>query len=156
MNSGRVFSYVTGGWSLVIACIFGLLPIQFVLAEDKNDAGNAKASSIKHPIIVMQQEVIQGRVFLITEEEGEKQVLSHLKIQLYTSDGRKRLHKTATDKDGAFTLPNVEKGDYLLKVGLLVVDLKIENQPEKSEKKSNIPKIITIFIPKELQDLESE
>jgi len=137
----------------ISACILAVVDLSAV-AGDTTETSQGKTVSKRRPIIVMKQEKIQGRAFIISDKEGEKQFIEGLKVQMYTTDGKKMICRTATDKDGSFTLENIRSGLFLLKIGLLVVELKVEDPLDKVSNMTSIPKTIAVFIPKELEDLE--
>ena len=54
----------------------------------------------RRPLVVMKQTQITGKVFFLAEEENQEEAAADLKIEVWTLDGKKRLYKTTTDKEG--------------------------------------------------------
>lgn len=110
------------------------------------------------PIVVMQQSEISGRVFVLQSEQSKEtpkgKTGTDVKIELRTSDQDGVVHRTITDKDGRFVLPNLDVGDYRLRVGRLWVDLRVEAPPApgSTEAAKQVSKTIVLFIPEELVD----
>jgi len=115
-----------------------------VLGEDKGEEGDSRP----RPLVVMKQATIQGRVFFISES-GKGSSAGHLVVRIHTSDGKKSLQETKTDKRGQYTLSFLEVGEYQLTVGRLILRLVVEEGKKGSDERK-LPKVIMVFIPQEL------
>ncbi len=126
-----------------------------VFSADDNQKETPGEKPKKPHLIVMKQMDIRGRVLLLMEQ-GEKSATQNVKVQVYSGDGKKMVFKSKTDKDGGFSLPNLDVGVYKLKIGLLQMDLKVEDPLKQRGKTSHIPKVIVVFLPKEMEDLAAD
>ncbi|MDP6491077.1 MAG: hypothetical protein QGH42_10300 [Kiritimatiellia bacterium] len=61
----------------------------------------------------------------------------------------KLLHETKTDRDGFFSLPVIDNGNYLLVVGDLYLKLTVVS-PTLVKAAQQEPKILLILLPKEV------
>ena len=107
------------------------------------------------PLIVMRQVEIKGKVFFLTEQ-GDRHAVAKTKIQVYSQDGKRLLYKSRTDKEGVFILPNLAVGMYKLKIGLLLMALKVEDPLLVNAEESRIPKSIVVFMPEGMEDIDSD
>ncbi|OGV78183.1 MAG: hypothetical protein A2340_09415 [Lentisphaerae bacterium RIFOXYB12_FULL_60_10] len=101
-------------------------------------------------LVVMKQTEIRGQVFLI--QEGEKKVVSadNVAIEVLHPARQGRILQTHTDTAGHFTLPNLEVGDYLLHVGKLNLELRVEDPQLAQVGVQQVPKSIILFLPESL------
>jgi hypothetical protein len=116
----------------------------------EGEAAGAGATQKKHPLVVLKQTRIDGRVFFLPEEgEGDAEPSAKLDVAVYERDGGKALHKTATSDDGRFSLPNLDVGIYQLRIGGLTLELNVEGKLDAG--KRPIPKTLLIFMPRLLE-----
>lgn len=112
--------------------------------------GARPAKAKRHPLVVLKQSQIRGKVlFLPDAGEGPAVPARQLDVTVTERDGSKVLHKTLTQDDGSFALPDLEVGLFRIKVGRLVLELSVEAQPETSAKP--LPKTLLIYMPRELE-----
>ena len=123
-----------------------LLPALAILCLSEEPA---KDTPGKRPIVVMKQAEIRGRVFFLPEGEEEAEDVRAVgqRVLIRTLDGADVLHKTATDKNGEYSIPNLDTGKYQMVVGRLVLELHVAEPGGKA-----LLKNIVIFIPRMLQE----
>lgn len=108
------------------------------------------AAPKRHPLVVLKQTEINGRVFFLPDEgEGDALAARQLEVTVHDRDGDKLLHKTVTRDDGTFTLPDLEVGIYQIRLGGLVLELNVLARSETIKK--SIPKSLLVFMPRELE-----
>lgn len=108
------------------------------------------AAPKKHPLVVLKQTEIRGRVFFLPEEgEGQAVASRQLQVEVRERGGGKLLHKTTTGDDGTFTLPDLDVGVYEIRIGGLVLELSVQMRSEGDKKP--IPKTLLVFMPRELE-----
>ena len=112
-------------------------------------AGTSQTPS-KPYLVVMKQSEIQGTVRFLADEDNKEAQAAHMRIEVWTADGKKKLASTETDDKGAYRLPSLEVGAYRLTVGLLTLDLKVEDPDKVSPETRQIPKTIMVLIPRSL------
>ena len=139
---------------LAAACLpaFGLLMIACAAAAD--DA--VETAPAKPHLVVMKQAEIQGVVRFLADEDNKEAQASNLKIEVWTPDGQKKLAGTVTDAKGAYKLPSLDVGSYRLVVGLLTLDLKVEDPDKAAPDARKVPKTILVLIPRSLGDRGSD
>lgn len=118
----------------------------------KAQAGDSdeSATTKRHPLVVLKQTRIDGKVFFLPEEgEGETEAARGMPVEIRERDGGKVLHNTATAADGTFSLPNLDVGVYQIRIGGLTLELSVEAKTETSKKV--LPKTLLIFMPRQLE-----
>ncbi|MGD9874957.1 MAG: hypothetical protein AB7T27_11925 [Kiritimatiellia bacterium] len=91
---------------------------------------------------------IEGKVFLLTEEQGEEEIPGgEVDVKIRLRDDREILHHIQTRRDGSYELPKLEPGEYDLLVGEL--RLALEVVPETSER-AGLKKVLIIMIPRDM------
>jgi hypothetical protein len=116
---------------------------------DAAGANPAKPGQKKLPMVVMKQDRIDGRVFLLAEGKKEEPTVANLKVELRSADGSKLIHETKTGAKGEFALPNIAVAPYALIVGRLHLELQVQEAAVANGSRA-IPKQIMIFLPHEL------
>jgi len=108
----------------------------------------------RRPLVVLKQTTIKGRVFLLTEKDGEAKetAAAKLPIEVCLSGETEPICRTQTEKDGVFSLPNLGVGKYMLKVGRLKLELLVQEPLEGPTYARRIPKTILIFLPEALKE----
>ena len=108
----------------------------------------------RRPLVVLKQTTIKGRVFLLTEKDGEAEetAAANLPIEVCLPGEDEPIYKVQTDNKGFFSLPNLDMGKYELKVGRLILELRVEEPQEGPTYARRIPKTILVFMPAGLRD----
>jgi hypothetical protein len=113
---------------------------------DQNIRKNQKPQ--RKPLVVMKQADILGKVFIIDDEKDtQNSPAQRIMIKLANKKEDDAIYETGTDDEGVFKIPNLDKGEYHLIVGLLTLDLNVMDADPQAAVKMNIPKNIMVFIP---------
>lgn len=104
----------------------------------------------KHPLVVLKQSVIRGRIFFVLEVDKQEPA-DKLHLQIIDPDSDKLVYETDADEKGAFSLPNLEVGKYKFLVGRLILELRVEELTTYPGKHRLIPKTILIFMSRDLK-----
>ncbi len=99
----------------------------------------------------MKQASIFGKVLLIdSEKDTSNNPAKRIMVKLANKEDDDVIYETGTDDDGVFNIPNLDKGEYHLMVGLLTLDLNVMDADPNALEKLNIPKNIVVFLPHSL------
>jgi len=107
--------------------------------------------------IVMEKATVRGKIVILETRVEERTIIQGLRVQVWTwkenASGKtvpdKLLHETKTDRDGFFSLPVIDNGNYLLVVGDLYLKLTVV-APTLVKTGQQEPKILLILLPKEV------
>ncbi|MBL7075969.1 MAG: hypothetical protein ISS31_00725 [Kiritimatiellae bacterium] len=107
--------------------------------------------------IVMEKATVRGKIVVLETRVKERTIIQGLRVQVWTwkenASGKtvpdKLLHETKTDRDGFFSLPVIDNGNYLLVVGDLYLKLTVV-APTIVKQGQQEPKILLILLPKEV------
>jgi hypothetical protein len=143
-----------------------LLPAARAVAQDKG--GDAFTVPV-----VMEEATVRGRVVILETRREDRKVIEGLAVQIWSTKeaettARRRwarrnapqlepdqlLHETETDELGIFDLPELDIGDYILKVSGIQFRLTVIKQSEERAGQSE-PKVLLILIPKEVVKIQS-
>ena len=124
------------------------VPVEWVHAADESEVEEF-AHPKRRPLVVLKQTRIKGRVFILSDD-GSDSAARDLKVEVRTSDGEDLLFDTKTDDHGTYLLPDLDVGLYRLVMGLLEVELKVEDPGELPAHTRRVPKTIITFIPQEM------
>ena len=134
---------------LVIACILALpeLPVSVLSEPGQTEAEDTSAIRIRSA-------PIEGKVFLVSSEEGEEEIPGrNVDVKITRRGEREIIYHTLTVKDGSYQLPKLEPQDYRLQVGDLRLDLKVF--PETSLRQ-DLSKVLIIMIPREMSGAKQD
>lgn len=93
---------------------------------------------------------IKGRVFIVSEEEGEEEYPGEdVRVRVLDEETDDVILQTRTDKEGYYDFPRIDVGTYILNIGRLRLNMEVlpDEAPE-----GQLPKIIIVMIPKELAE----
>jgi hypothetical protein len=107
--------------------------------------------------IVMEKATVRGKIVILETRVEERTIIQGLRVQVWpwreNAAGKtvpdKLLHETKTDRDGFFSLPVIDNGNYLLVVGDLYLKLTVVS-PALAKMDQQEPKILLILLPKEV------
>lgn len=139
---------------LIITALLFTMPAN---GQDKKEDASPKEDdqlvqkTKRPPIVVMKQSHIQGKVFFLTQEDDNDAVADNLLIELSSLDDNRVIHSTATDTNGVYTLPDLDRGNYGLNIGRLKMELIVEDPTTTSRQISTLPKNIIVFIPRAME-----
>jgi hypothetical protein len=142
-------------WRRMVCCLALSVAVSASAAPEPEASAPAKPAQPgvvrkRHPLVVLRQSQIGGRVFFLPDEdEGVTSAAAKLDVSVYTRDGSKLLHKTVTGDDGTFVLPDLDVGVYQLHVGALALELGVEGRTNADERP--IPKTLLVYMPKDLE-----
>jgi uncharacterized surface anchored protein len=97
-------------------------------------------------LVVLKQATIRGRVFFLTDD-AEETTAKNLTIKILDRKEDKTFYTTKTDKEGRFTLPNLDVGTYRLYAGRLILALEVKEPQDAPTTARRIPKTILIYMP---------
>jgi len=102
----------------------------------------------------MEQTAANGKVIYFTDssDEGEMKPAVMLPVEIWTREKAKRIYKTVTDRDGAYSFPALSAGTYRLMVGRLNLGLQVRDRGPEGGIDSG-QKVILIYIPRELGEV---
>lgn len=147
----RIDNVRLSGLKRFLVCLVAATAVAVVAAPDSVEPARPGAGTQKrHPLVVLKQTEIHGRVFFLSEEgEGDAVPARQLPVAVFDHGGRKEVHKTVTDDDGFFSLPDMDVGVYQIRIGGLTLDLSVEVNSGSAEK--TIPKQLLVYMPKALE-----
>ena len=143
-------------YSGLIRCAMVMLLTSVCLPKSHATAATGKTRKWRVPIM-MEKATVRGKIVILETRVEERRTIQSLRVQIWTLKESlkkkavrdKLLHETKTDRDGFFSLPVVDSGDYLLVIGDL--HLKLTVVPSATVKQGQQePKIMLILLPKEV------
>lgn len=104
----------------------------------------------------MEKATVRGKVVILETRVEERRTIQSLQIEVWSrkdndknkSRKDKLLHATKTDRDGFFSLPVIDTGDYLMVIGDLQLKLAVVPANDVTAGQQE-PKILLILLPKE-------
>lgn len=150
----RLFGNVrVSAWRWLSCCLAASLALAVSAAPEVSGTDTPSRPGVaqkRHPLVVQKQAEISGRVFFLPDEgEGSSVAAKQLEISVHNRDGSKVLHKTITDDDGQFVLPDLGEGIYQIRLGGLILDLHV--LARANDGKKSIPKSLLVFMPRDLE-----
>ena len=143
-------------YSGLIRCAMVLLLAGVCLPNSHAMAATGKVRKWRVPI-VMEKSTVRGKIVVLETRVEERRTNQSLRVQIWTwkeslkkkAVRDKLLHETKTDRDGFFSLPVIESGNYLLVIGDLHLKLTVV-PPTAVKQDQQEPKILLILLPKEV------
>jgi hypothetical protein len=140
----------------VLSCAMVLILTGVCLPNSHAMAAKGKARKWRVPI-VMEKATVRGKIVILETRVEERRTIQSLRVQIWTwkeslkqkTVRDKLLHETKTDRDGFFSLPVVDSGNYLLVIGDLHLKLTVV-PPAAVKQDQQEPKILLILLPKEV------
>lgn len=136
---------------LSMLCCMGIT--QRVAAEKQEEAWTVP--------IVIEQSTVRGKIAVLETRSEDRKSLSALSVEIWNTEevekrrGRKEyvrkdlIHETLTDEDGFFSLPSLDLGEFILRVGELNLRLTVIPRAPAREGQEE-PKTLLILMPKEV------
>ncbi len=146
----------TSLWGKLARLVVVLWMVGLALPSSHARAAKGEARKWRVPI-VMEKSTVRGKIVVLETRIEERTIIQDLRVQVWTwkenAKGKtvpdKLLHQTETDRDGFFSLPIIDNGNYLLVVGDLYLKLTVV-PPTVAETDQQEPKILLILLPKEV------
>ncbi len=146
----------TTSWSMPVRLAVMLLLAGSYLSNSSAMAAKGKGRQWRVPI-VMEKATVRGKVVVLETRVEERRTIQSLRIQVWTRKTNKAkksvrdklLHETKTDRDGFFSLPVIDSGDYVMVIGDLNLKLTVV-PPTTVATGQQEPKILLILLPKEV------
>ncbi|MDA0322410.1 MAG: hypothetical protein O2923_06790 [Verrucomicrobia bacterium] len=116
-------------------------------------AGPAGAAEKRFEGVVIQKSTIDGRVFIIAEEDpdtGESPdpiPAGSVRVELKDRRDKTVVAETLTDDDGRYKLEDIAPGVYKIHIGKLRLDFKVR---PRSELTGDEPRVFVVLLPEDL------
>ncbi len=141
-------------WGGIDRLVAVLILAGMCLPVDQAVAAEKKVRRWRVPI-VMEKATVRGKIVILETRVEERTIIQGLRVQVWTwkksARGKtvpdKLLHETTTDRDGFFSLPAIDNGNYMLVVGDLYLKLTVV-APTLVKASQQEPKILLILLPK--------
>ncbi|NQU40791.1 MAG: hypothetical protein HQ523_12625 [Lentisphaerae bacterium] len=142
-------------WSIIARAATVLVLAGVFLPPTSVNAAPRNSRQWRVPI-VMEKATVRGKVVILETRVEERRTIQSLQIEVWSrkdndknkSRKDKLLHATKTDRDGFFSLPVIDTGDYLMVIGDLQLKLAVVPANDVTAGQQE-PKILLILLPKE-------